>query len=416
MEIFTIEDAMCSLSIGRRTDMPKDDDPIQKILSMDPYSQYSGLLSMTNLPVVLVDTDGNLLFEFIPTPDFCRYVCQKDPKGICEQCVESMKGDKSGHYVCKYGLVNTLFPIYWHDKLICYVYGTQAYTHETEYQKYMINIPDIAREKGMDVTTAAKMLAAINTVNDDRLQMHKRLCSHIAQNISFSCNISDSGESDAEMPEQAIEREMLEKKIIDLEAKNMSLAVNPHFLFNTLNCMARIAYFENATKTEELIYCLSDLLRYNLRKGDQLHTIGAELDNVEKYLQIQKIRFGDRLEYSVDVSDYIRSRHIPNMTLQPIVENSMVHGIAPRRDGGMIHIYAEKSKKKIVIYVSDNGNGFPKEVLENLRSNKPGGLGYQNTDKRLKRYYGEGFGLEVVKSDYSGSTVAIKIPEEIVVR
>ena len=366
------------------------------------------------LPVVLVDAEGNLLFEFIPTPDFCRYVCQKDSKGICEQCAESIKEGKSGRYVCKYGLVNTLFPLYRHEKLIGYLYGTQAYTHETEYQKYIINIPDIAREKNMDVTTAAKMFAAINTVDDNRLQMHERLCAHIAHNISFSCDISDGG--DAGRPEQAIEREMLEKKIIDLEAKNMSLAVNPHFLFNTLNCMARIAYFENATKTEELIYCLSDLLRYNLRKGDQLHTIGAELDNVEKYLQIQKIRFGDRLEYSIDVSDYIRSRHIPNMILQPIVENAMVHGISPRRDGGIIHIYAEKSKKSIVIYVSDNGNGFPKEVLENLRGNKPGGLGYQNTDKRLRRYYGEGFGLEIVKSDYSGSTVAIKIPDEIVVR
>lgn len=394
--------------------MPEGDNPLQKILSMDLYNQYSDLLSMTNFPVTLLDEKGKILFEFIPAPDFCRCVCQKNPNDTCERCITAIEEGKTGRYVCKYGLVNVLFSIVEHNRTVGYIYGIQAYTHETEFRKYVIDIPDIARKRGMDVTATAKMFAAIATVSDNQLQIQEHLCSHIAQSISFNCNIVE--EHNSEMPEQAIEREILEKKIIDLESKNMSLAVNPHFLFNTLNCMARVAYFENAPKTEELIYCLSDLLRYNLRKGDQLHTIGAELDNVEKYLQIQKIRFNDRLEYTVDVSDYIRSRHIPNMILQPIVENAIVHGIAPKRDGGTLRIYAENNQKNIVIYISDNGNGFPKKVLENLRSNKLEGLGYQNTDKRLKRYYGEEFGLEVVKSDFSGSTVAIRIPDKLMVR
>jgi sensor histidine kinase YesM len=215
----------------------------------------------------------------------------------------------------------------------------------------------------------------------------------------------------------SIEKEILEKKIIDLEAKNMSLVVNPHFLFNTLNCIARIAYFEHSHTTEELIYCLSDLLRYNLKQDDQLHTIGAEIDNIEKYLYIQKVRFKNRLEYDIDVAENIKSYRIPNMLIQPIVENAVIHGITPKRDGGKISIYAEKYKEEIIISIMDNGNGFPKDVLQNIQqSENKSGLGFRSTDKRLKRYYGEPYGLKIVKSDYSGSTVTITIPTQPIVR
>ena len=210
---------------------------------------------------------------------------------------------------------------------------------------------------------------------------------------------------------------MLEKKIIDLEAKNMSLAVNPHFLFNTLNCIARIAYFENSHTTEELIYCLSDLLRYNLKQDNQLHTIDAEINNIEKYLYIQKARFKNRLEYNIDVPNEIKSYKILNMVIQPIVENSIVHGIAPKRDGDKVNIYAEKYSNEIIISIMDNGNGFPKDALLHIKqADNKSGLGFRNTDKRLKKYYGEQYGLEVVKSDYSGSTVTITIPTQPIVR
>lgn len=193
----------------------------------------------------------------------------------------------------------------------------------------------------------------------------------------------------------------------------MSLAVNPHFLFNTLNCIARIAYFENSHTTEELIYCLSDLLRYNLKQDNQLHTIDAEINNIEKYLYIQKARFKNRMEYSIDVPKEIKSHKILNMAIQPIVENAIIHGIAPKRDGGQIKIYGEKYNNDIIISIMDNGNGFPKDVLMNIqRTDNKSGLGFRNTDKRLKQYYGQQYGLRIIKSDYSGSTVTITIPTQ----
>ena len=165
-------------------------------------------------------------------------------------------------------------------------------------------------------------------------------------------------------------------------------------------------------------YLPTDLLRYNVQNGDSLHTIRAELDNIEKYLYIQTARFQSRLQYTINVPEHIRSCRIPNMVLQPVVENALIHGISPKRDGGKIDIYAENHGDKITIFVVDNGNGFPKDVLKRLREKDGSGreLGLRITDQRIKQYYGDEYGLEVVKSDYSGSTVSITISKSLIAR
>jgi len=262
----------------------------------------------------------------------------------------------------------------------------------------------------------AKGIAALKTVESNKIKIHEQLCWHIAKNISIDLSESASN-LNTDVARLSIEREILMKKIIDLEAKNMSLIINPHFLFNTLNCIARIAYFEKSHTTEELIYCLSDLLRYNLKQDDQLHTIASEIDNIEKYLYIQKVRFKNRLEYDIDIPEKIKSYRIPNMVIQPIVENSLIHGITKKRDGGKISIYAEETKNVIIMYISDNGNGFPKDVLAKIQqAENKAGLGFRSTDIRLKRYFGERYGLKIVKSDFSGSTVTITIPIQAIGR
>ena len=139
----------------------------------------------------------------------------------------------------------------------------------------------------------------------------------------------------------------------------------------------------------------------------------------EKYLYIQKARFQARLQYTINVPEHIRSCRIPNMVLQPVVENAVLHGISPKRDGGKVDIYAENHGEKITIFVVDNGNGFPKEVLKRLRdkdSTVGSEMGLRITDRRIKHYYGEDYGLEVVKSDYSGSTVSITISKSLISR
>lgn len=392
--------------------MNKVDNPLKKLIASNLYTRYSGILSLSDISLFLVDINGDILLELIPSPDFCSHVCMVRRDQVCPDYRSRFNPDQEGSFVCRYGLENIFLPIKVKDETLGYIAGMQVYSQDTEYKKYMIDVQSLKNEKSMELEFIAKSIASLKTVELNKIKIHEQLCRHITKNISFDLSESVSLVN-PHVARLSIEKEMLEKKIIDLEAKNMSLVINPHFLFNTLNCIARIAYFENSHTTEELIYCLSDLLRYNLKQDDQLHTIASEIDNIEKYLHIQKVRFKNRLEYTIDVPEKIKSYRIPNMVIQPIVENALIHGITPKRDGGKISIYAEKYKGVIVISIADNGNGFPKDVLDKMQqSENKSGLGFRSTDKRLKQYYGERYGLEIVKSHYSGSTVTITIPTQ----
>lgn len=390
--------------------MNKNDKKLKDLMNPNLYSRYSGLLSLSNISLQLIDTSGNILLEFNPSPDFCKYICQEDETRVCSDYISRLKPGKGDRFICRYGLENILLPVDTNNETIGYVLGAQVYSTDSEYQKYLIDITAIAKDKKLEREFIAKSIAAIKTIEEKKIEIHEQICNHITQNICYDLSQSNDT-SDKAIARLSIEKEMLEKKIIDLEAKNISLVINPHFLFNTLNSIARIAYFEKSHTTEELIYCLSDLLRYNLKQNDELHTIGAEMDNIEKYLYIQKMRYKNRLEYDIDIADHIKTLRIPNMIIQPIVENALIHGITPKRDGGKIKIHAVTYKNDINISVTDNGNGFPKDVLQSLQqSENKLGIGFRSTDKRLKRYFGEQYGLKIEKSDYSGSTVTISIP------
>ncbi len=395
--------------------MDKSNNPLKKLIAPNLYNHYSSILSLSDIPLFLLDTNGDILLELIPSPNFCTHLCQERKDRVCSDYMRQLKSGCESRFTCKYGLENILCPIIVQEETLGYIAGMQVYLKENEYKKHMINIHSFEK-RDTNLELIAKYIASLVAVDSNKIKVQEQLCGQIAKNISLDLYESIS-HSHGDLERLSIEKEILEKKIIDLEAKNMSLAVNPHFLFNTLNCIARIAYFENSHTTEELIYCLSDLLRYNLKQDNQLHTIDAEINNIEKYLYIQKARFKNRLEYSIDVPEEVKSYKILNMVIQPIVENSIIHGIAPKRDGGKVSIYAEKYHSEIIIFIMDNGNGFPRDVLLNIKQiDNKSGLGFRNTDRRLKKYYGEQYGLEIVKSDYSGSTVAITIPTQPIVR
>lgn len=388
--------------------------PLKNLIAPNLYKRYSSILSLSNIPLFLLDTNGDILLQLIPSPEFCTHVCQEKEGEACASYIQQIEGQKEGRFVCKHGLENILIPIIYQGETLGYMAGMQVYLKNNEYKKHMINIDSLLNSKITSVEFVARCISSLQSVEVDKIKVHEQLCKQIAKNISLDL-LEKTYYSDEDFQRLSIEKEILERKIIDLEAKNMSLAVNPHFLFNTLNCIARIAYFENSYKTEELIYCLSDLLRYNLKQEDKFHTIEAEIINVEKYLYIQKVRFGNRLEYYIDVPNTIKHHKIPNMIIQPIVENALIHGVAPNRDGGKIQIYATKDRDKIVIYIEDSGKGFPEDVLKDLKSSEGKlGLGIRNTDSRLKQYYGEDYGIDIAKSDHSGSIVTITIPTRLI--
>ncbi|MHC1749692.1 MAG: sensor histidine kinase [Cellulosilyticaceae bacterium] len=219
--------------------------------------------------------------------------------------------------------------------------------------------------------------------------------------------------------EQFYKNELMKKELLEYQEasskaylKVLESQINPHFLFNTLNSIARMAFLENSPNTEDLIYCLSDLLRYSIQQTEDFPTIGNEIQNIEKYLFIQHTRYSDRLNYTIYIPEEITQYRIPCMILQPIVENAIVHGIEPKADGGTIFIEAQLRNNHVVISVRDTGVGMSSQKLKMLLTpeNSNPHIGVINPHQRLIKYFGLDYGLKISSSPNIGTTVEIHLP------
>ncbi len=195
--------------------------------------------------------------------------------------------------------------------------------------------------------------------------------------------------------------------------------INPHFLFNTLNVISGMAKLEHAKTTDELILCLSRLFRYNLEIKAEIVTLSQELAVIKSYIFIERKRFGERLSYRLKADADLDLYDIPPFTLQPLVENSIKHGILKRENGGMVAIKVFVQRGWLVIRILDDGVGMEparRETLLGLRSaeNTAGevsGIGAQNVFERLRMVYPE-CKLKIISRENRGTCIEIRIPEE----
>ncbi|MBE6066611.1 MAG: sensor histidine kinase [Clostridium lundense] len=179
------------------------------------------------------------------------------------------------------------------------------------------------------------------------------------------------------------------------EIKALQTQINPHFLFNALNTIISFVRI-NPDKARELIINLSTYLRYNLEIGDNLVDIYKELEQVKAYIEVERARFGDKLNVIYDIDEDINIK-IPSLIIQPIVENSVKHGILEGSKRGTVKIYVKKIRNnKAKVIIEDDGVGISEKVIErvyndNMQENK---IGISNVNNRLKYLYGKGLQME----------------------
>ncbi|MBE5977148.1 MAG: sensor histidine kinase [Paenibacillaceae bacterium] len=192
------------------------------------------------------------------------------------------------------------------------------------------------------------------------------------------------------------EKHEMEKQLDEVRLQMLKNQINPHFLFNTLNMISSMAQIEDALVTEKMISALSSLFRYNLKSTDSVMPLERELKVVQDYMYLQQMRFGQRFQYMTDISPQTLDILIPSFSLQPLVENAVLHGLSKRSRGGKILIRTWLKDKKLVISVADTGEGIDKERLEEIRSSlrdgeeKKNGIGVGNIYRRVHGMYGDG--------------------------
>ncbi|MHB9337057.1 LytS/YhcK type 5TM receptor domain-containing protein [Fusobacterium pseudoperiodonticum] len=189
------------------------------------------------------------------------------------------------------------------------------------------------------------------------------------------------------------------------ELKALQSQINPHFLFNVLNTMTSLIR-TNPEKAREVTIDLSNYLRYNLDNNLKSVELIKELNQIDTYIKIEKSRFGEKLNIIYDVDESLYNFQIPSLIIQPLVENSIKHGILKKRDKGFVKIIVKKIDKDIEVAIEDDGVGIEQAVIDNLDKKIEENIGLKNVHQRLKLLYGEG--LNITKLE-QGTRIKFKI-------
>ncbi len=208
-----------------------------------------------------------------------------------------------------------------------------------------------------------------------------------------------------------------EQKMRRADLRLLQEQINPHFLYNTLDT---IVWLVEGNKTEEavnMVVTLSDFFRLVLSKGKEFITLREEKQHISSYLEIQEVRYRDILEYDISIDPSLYNYQILKLTLQPLVENALYHGIKYKRAKGYIHIAGRKEGEVLYLTVSDNGVGMDEESLAQLRreigrpcSETGKGFGLANVNERIHMYFGAEYGMKIDSQKGKGTRVELTIP------
>ncbi len=200
------------------------------------------------------------------------------------------------------------------------------------------------------------------------------------------------------------------------ESKLLQAQINPHFLYNTLDTIVWLAEEKQNEDVVSMVTWLSDFFRTTLSKGKDYITVEEEKFHIESYLKIQQFRYQDILEYEIDIDEEIYPYTIPKLTLQPLVENALYHGIKMKRGKGKIIIQGFRKEERLIFKVVDDGRGMPENALNDLRrriagleSSREGGFGLANVNQRLQHYYGEEYGVFIDSAENIGTEATVII-------
>ena len=216
-----------------------------------------------------------------------------------------------------------------------------------------------------------------------------------------------------------MQRDLKERQRHQAEIEALQSQINPHFLSNTLNSIRLMAMIAKIDSIKNMTDALIKLLQASFGKKGKLITVNEEIENLNSYLYIMKARYGDKFDAIIDVNEEIQENYVLRLILQPIVENSILHGVNELEDKGEIRIRGYKQKHNIVFEVFDNGVGMSPEKLERLLtdddSNDSGfsRIGVKNVDQRIKLNYGDEFGLKVESTLGEYTKITIKLPDMI---
>ncbi|MGB9661228.1 MAG: sensor histidine kinase [Moorellaceae bacterium] len=390
-----------------------DQDKLQEIL--DKFTDATGLAA------IITDARGRNITAPSKFTRHCTMV-RSSTKGLLGCYASdarlgrlSMKSGRPAMSLCHCGVVDLAAPLIINGVCCGYVLCGQVFLQPPE-ERTLNKARQRARRFGIEEKEYVESFLEIEVVPEKRVVAAAEML-HIVS--SYIVEMGASHLMQAKLLAEERRRIELENALRDLELKALQSQVNPHFLFNTLNTAARLAYLENASRTSEIVYSLASLLRYSLRNIDKLVSLKEEITHIKHYLYIQEVRYKGRIRAVIEIPEHLGDVLLPVMSLQPLVENAIVHGLEKKVEGGEVRIMAYEAGDLVKVEIADNGVGIKREVLERLSQSGPTGtghttgLGLLNVDLRLKRYFGSSYGLQLESEPGRGTKVTLVFPKKV---
>ncbi|WP_460277994.1 PocR ligand-binding domain-containing protein [Clostridium sp. CTA-5] len=380
------------------------------------------LAEITGLAYNIVDFKGNPINNYSNFCDFCSKVrSTQEGMKICYQTnahagLEAAIRQQPYVFKCPAGLVDVATPIIVNNNYLGAIFFGQVRTNEdkvdpikkSNYHSKMCKnnselLQDFNKTKYIDYSKIKSIYSLVEIIVN--LLVEKSELISVQEELSFN-NIK--------LLKEREEKKRLEEKIKLYELNSLQMPISLDFMLNTLSTISSLALIEDAPKTQDMIYSLSELFRYNSKNIGTLVSLEKAIENIRIYLKIQSTRFGERIKYEIDIDERINKVKIPTMILLPFIEYSILNGLCPKKEGGLIEIKGYYDEKDAVIFIKDNGIGIQEDELFSILNGKciNGSLesNLYNANNVLIEYYGEEY-KAIIKSEVNvGTTVSFKLP------
>ncbi len=364
---------------------------------------FRNMLAPLKIPLTIYDSEQQLVYKSKEYPKYCQKTC-KIHENVGNCVLIRQKDFWSAPYyegasacVCEHGLWVYALPIVADGEMLGYIKAGHVRTREKmegDEETLPYNVPD---------STVMGIVQIIQKLSE-AICNHYQLC---RMQVELQHNVRV-------LSDQKEEEKMLQSSLKTTQDQAFNLQINQHFLFNTLSTIAGMAIREEAIQTYQAVGDLAQLLRYTLRTNSYFVALSEEVEYLKNYTNLQKLRFGKKLNVEYHIPSELLQEKVPFNFLQPIAENSFKHGLKNRKDKMQLIIRVEKREKEICFVIKDNGFGMSQEELEELRKKINYGNASHGTAmvvRKLESLYGNAYRYEVDSSQH-GTEVRICIPAD----
>ena len=367
------------------------------------------------LSLAIIDTNGEFIIKTANYPKFCNLLNSASQGEHCRWYIQKVFREigrigKPHLFLCCNDIASIIIPILSGSTVKGYIKCGEVFLTQPGNESLAGSLRKVASTYNIPFEELMSTSRAIRIEPKSRLYAAAEatfaIANCVAEMTSTALRQKELDNSHLSLIKEQMATAKLEKALKEADFKLLQSQINPHFLFNTLNTIAQMAYIEGSEKVAGLVWSLSDLLRVTLRKTEELVPLHEEIEMLNNYIHIQQSRFGERLNIVLDIAPDLEHVPVPCMLLQPLLENAIIHGFELCTRQGLIRLEVSRNGSNLRCVLSDNGLGFNPGTT----GTKNSGIGLNSVRNRLNYYFQDKFDFRIDSQPDQGTTVIVEFP------